>query len=72
MCSKSQVKKDVERQVTEVEAMGQEDTVTEADLTQAEEVVAAPINDWCCIHCVLSLQDDFANEKPMLQHYLKG
>jgi hypothetical protein len=52
--------------------MGQEDTVTEADLTQAEEVVAAPINDWCCIHCVLSLQDDFANEKPMLQHYLKG
>ena len=25
-------------------------------------------DNWCCMHCVLSLQDDFMNEKPMLQH----
>jgi transposase len=32
----------------------------------------APQNDWCCAYRVLSLQDDFVNEKPLLQHYPEG
>ena len=28
--------------------------------------------DWCCLYRVLSLQDDFTNEKPMIQHYVEG
>jgi hypothetical protein len=71
-CSKSQAKKDAERRVAEAEAMGQEDALADTDITQADELITAPSNDWCCMHRVLSLQDDFANEKPLLQHYLEG
>jgi hypothetical protein len=71
-CSKSQVKKDAERRVAEAEAMGMEDTLTDADVAQAEEAVIVPENNWCCMYRVISLQEDFANEKPLLQHYLEG
>ena len=72
-CMKSQVKKGAERRVAEAEAMGQEDTVTEEDIAHSQEL--EPIeskNDWCCMHRVLSLQEDFASEKLMLQHYIEG
>jgi hypothetical protein len=69
-CMKSQTKKDAERCVAAAEAMGQEHTLEEADLMQAEEPDTPERDAWCCIYRVLSLQDDFANEKPMLQHYL--
>jgi hypothetical protein len=36
-CKKSQAKKDVERRVAEAEAMGQEDTLEDNDIVQAEE-----------------------------------
>ena len=71
-CTKSQVKKDAEQRVAAAEAMGQEDTLEEADLAQAEQPGTAERDMWCCMHQVLSLQTDFANEKSMLQHYLKG
>jgi hypothetical protein len=58
--------------VAEAEAMGQEDALADTDITQADEPIAAPSNNWCCMHRVLSLQDDFVNEKPLLQHYLEG
>jgi hypothetical protein len=51
--------------------MGQEDTLEEADLMQADEPDTPERDAWCCMHQVLSLQEDFANEKPMLQHYLE-
>jgi hypothetical protein len=70
-CSKSQVKKDAKCQVVKAEAMGMEDTLTDADVAQAEEAVTVPKN-WCCMYWVISLQEDFANEKPLLQHYLEG
>ena len=70
-CSKSQAKKDVERHIAEAEAMGQEENLTDDVVSQVEKVVAMPENNWCCMH-VLSLQDDFVNEKPLLQHYLEG
>src|SRR6202167_1349902 len=51
--------------------MGQEDTLADTDIAQADKLIAAPINDWCCMHHVLSLQDDFVNEKLLLQNYLE-
>jgi hypothetical protein len=58
-CKKSQVKKDVERRVAEVEAMGQEDGLTDKDLVEAEESVAESEDKWCCMYKVMLLQDDF-------------
>jgi hypothetical protein len=72
-CTKSQAKKDAERRVAEAEAMGQEDTGAEEDITHSQELETIKLkNNWCCMYCVLSLQEDFANEKPMLQHYIEG
>jgi predicted ATP-grasp superfamily ATP-dependent carboligase len=51
------------------EAMEQEHTLEEAVHTQAEE---PDTGKGCCIYWVLSLQDDFPNEKLILQHYLEG
>ena len=48
------------------EALGQEDMVTEEDLADARNPVDEPSSDWCCLYQVLSLQDDFTNEKPMI------
>jgi hypothetical protein len=67
------VKKDAERRVAEAEAMGQEDTVADEDIAQSQEPESSePVNDWCCMYRVLSLQSDFATEKPILQHYVES
>ena len=58
--------------MAEAEAIGQEDALADTDITQADKLISAPSNNWCCMHRVLSLQDDFAYEKPLLQHYLEG
>jgi len=72
-CTKLQANKDAERRVAEAEAMGQEDTVSEEDIacSQEPEMIESK-NDWCCMYRVLSLQEDFANKKSMLQHYIEG
>jgi hypothetical protein len=68
-CSKLQAKKDAERQVAEVEAMKQEDLLAEDDITQAHAPESSePVSNWCCMYCILSLQDNFVNKKPKLQH----
>jgi len=71
-CQKSQAKKDAERRVAAAEAMGQEDTLSDNDISQAEEVETAPESEWCCMYRVLSLQEDFVTEKPMIQHYIES
>jgi hypothetical protein len=71
-CKTLQAKKDTEGRVAAAEAMGQEDTLTDEEISQADEVVVAPANEWCCMYHVLSVQDDFANEKSLIQHYLEG
>lgn len=74
-CSTSQIKKDAQRRVAAAEASGQEDSLTDAQVAEAEtgdSASSAPQNDWCCMYRVLSLQDDFVHEKPLLQHYLEG
>ena len=56
-----------------MEAMGQEDMGAEEDLIRSQEPEnIEPMNDWCCMSHVLSLQEDFAQEKSMLQHYIEG
>ena len=72
-CTTSQIKKDAERHVVEAEAMGQESSLTGAKVAKANSTVPlAPPDKWCCAYQVLSLQDDFVNEKPLLQHYIEG
>ena len=72
-CMKSKVKKDAERWVAAVEAMGQEDMAVEEDLARSQEPENIELmNDWCCMSRILSLQEDFAQEKSMLQHYIEG
>jgi hypothetical protein len=58
-CQKSQVKKDAERRVAAAEAMGQEDTFSDNDISQAEEVrqhqkVSSAACIMCC-HCKRTL-----------------
>ena len=52
--------------------MGQEHTVVEEDLTEAQDPVSEQLNEWCCLYQILSLQANFTNEKPMIQHYIES
>ena len=52
-CTKSQTKKDAQRRVAAAEAMGQEHSLEEADLMQAEELDTLERDAWCCIYQVL-------------------
>lgn len=61
----------MERRIAEAEALVQEDMVTEEDLANACNPVNKPSSDWCCLYQVLSLQDNFTNERPMIQHYIE-
>lgn len=69
-CKTSQKKKDALRKLFEAEQAGREDILTEEEIREAEEAVDAdeqPLSDWCCAKRVLSLQQDFLDEKPELQ-----
>ena len=53
--------------------MGQEGSLTDTEVAKANSTVPlVPLDKWCCTYQVLSLQDNFVNEKPLLQHYLEG
>lgn len=71
MCKLSVAKKDALRRIAEAEAAGQDDTLTDADLAAANSDATDSSDDWCCMYCVISLQEDFRKEKPMLQHFLE-
>lgn len=71
-CCKSAAKKDAEHCVALAEMAGQEDSLDDAVMTEATETVKEPKSEWCCLYWVISLQDDFVNEKPDIQHYLEG
>lgn len=69
-CKISQKKKDALRRLLEAEQAGHEDTLTEAEVCEAEEAANdddQPASDWCCAKRVLSLQQDFLDEKPELE-----
>jgi hypothetical protein len=52
--------------------MGQEDGLMENNLAEAEAAVDELEDKWCCMYKVMSLQEDFVNEKPQLQHDLEA
>ena len=60
------------QRIAEAEAAGQDETVTDADIKAAYVIVPDSNSDWCCMHRVISLQEDFKTEKPMIQHFLEG
>lgn len=69
-CKTSQKKKDALRKLLEAEQAGQEELLSEDDIRAAEEAAVddeQPVSSWCCAKRVLSLQQDFLEEKPELQ-----
>ena len=70
-CKTSAKKKDALRKLAEAEQEGREDILTEDEFRDAQEASGmenhTPGNDWCCVKKVLSLQQDFLDEKPELQ-----
>ena len=59
-CTKLQTHKDAENWVAMAEAMGQGDAATMEDTALIESEMPSSTNDeWCCMHRILSLQEDF-------------
>jgi hypothetical protein len=52
-CTKSDAHKDKERRIATTEAMDQ------GDVPPMEEMPSYTADEWCCMHKVLSLQEDF-------------
>jgi hypothetical protein len=72
-CTKSDVRKDAECCVVHVEVMGQEHKTFMQDIRLAKNEMPSGVdNEWCCMHQVLLLQEDFQNEKPLLQHVIEN
>ena len=74
-CIKSQSHKDAEHHIMFAEAAGQEGAPSAEDVIGACSVpsVIPPTldNEWCCMQCVLSLQEDFRTEKPLIQSLIE-
>jgi len=69
-----QTRKDAERRVALAEAMGQDGAATAEDMaiTGAEITSeSGPDNEWCCMHQILALQEDFRSEKPLIQSIIE-
>jgi len=72
-CTKSQVRKDAERRIAKAEEIEQGDMpppTGEMTVLDAKTPSAA-VDDWCCMYRVLSQQDDFLTEKPMIQSIIE-
>jgi hypothetical protein len=70
-CTKSAVHKDAEHRIALAKAMGQDDAVSPEDITQADTEAPSAEDPWCCIYHVLSLQEDFLLEQPLIQIVIK-
>lgn len=67
-CTKSQTRKDAERRVALAEATGESGIATIDDTAVADsQIQSTPCDEWCCMHRVLALQEDFRSEKPLVQ-----
>ena len=64
--------KDAERCVAFAEAIGQKGAATAEDVAVADtEIQYTPNDEWCCMHRVLMLQEDFQSEKPLIQSIIE-
>src|SRR5260221_1510265 len=71
-CSKSQTFKDTEHRIMFAEAAGQEDPASAEGMIAADpETPPAPKDIWCCMHRILSSQDDFHTERPLIQSLIE-
>jgi hypothetical protein len=71
-CTKSQMCKDAERRAALAEVMGQDDVASTEDARLVVSETSLASNDnWCCMYRVLSLQDDFQQEKPLIQSIIE-
>jgi hypothetical protein len=67
-CNKSQVYKDLECQIAKAEETEQQMGITSAsEATFLEtKMPNSAVDEWCCMHWVLLLQQDFLTEKPLI------
>ena len=73
-CTKSQVLKDAERCVEKLEEMDHQGEIPSAEEVMAAEAVAPSAlsdNKWCCMYWVISQQEDFLTEKPIIQSIIE-
>ncbi len=73
-CTKSEQHKDAECRVALADSMGQGNDVKAEDIANIENAVPPPANDegWCCMYQVLTLQEDFRTEKPLIQSVIES
>jgi hypothetical protein len=64
-CTKSKIHKDKEQCIAIAEAMEQ------GEVPLMEEMPSNVASKWCCMHKVLSLQEDFRSEKPLIQSIIE-
>ena len=65
-------RKHAEWRVALAEATGQNGIATAEDVAVADlEIPSTPDDEWCCMHQVLMLQDDFASEKSLIQSIIE-
>ena len=73
-CSKSQIHKDAERRITNAEARGEGDPASIEGMTDEGSVMPPTSDDsdmWCCMERILTLQEDFRTEKPLIQSIIE-
>jgi len=72
LCTKSQTCKDAEWCVAFVEAIGEEEAASLEDMILANsDTPSTPDDEWCCMYYVLSLQEDFQSEQPLIQSLIE-
>ena len=72
LCTKSQTHKDAERRIAFVEATGEEDATSAEDINLANADPPSTEDDkWCYMYHILSLQEDFQSEKPLIQSIIE-
>ena len=67
VCSKSEIYKDAERRVMFAEAVGEATSSADEKTVAGTETPPASDDMWCCMQRVLSLQEDFQAERPLIQ-----
>jgi hypothetical protein len=61
------VKKDAEYCIALAESIGQDDAVLHEDITHADmEAPSIGKDQWCCMYCILALQEDFQLERLLI------
>lgn len=73
-CTKSQTRKDTECRVAKIEEEKQQEDNAPMDEEAPPETdtPSAAVDKWCCMYRLLSLQEDFLTEKPMIQSIIEN